>query len=314
MFLALGVGAWSAAIFHFMTHAFFKALLFLAAGVVSLSLHHEHNMFKMGGLRKQLPVTFWTFLIGAASLAALPLVTAGFYSKELILSETWSSPLGSVWLWAAGLIGALITSLYVFRMVFLTFFGEAKPLVKGASPLPKPGPRLQLPLVVLAVLSVLGGFVEMPATLGGLSLFSDFMHTALPAVAVEHAALSTEWVLQIVAALVSLAGIYLAYLFYFQQPDLVSRLTTGAVGAALQRLWLAGWGFDWLYDQIFVQPYIWLAQSNKEDNLDLIPLGVARLNQLFHHLLSRTQSGQVRWYALSIALGAILTIAIVVLL
>ncbi len=111
MFLALGVGAWSAAIFHFMTHAFFKALLFLAAGVVITSLHDEHNMFKMGGLRKELPLTFWTFLIGAASLSALPLVTAGFYSKDLILWAAYSSPQGSMALWAAGLIGALLTAL-----------------------------------------------------------------------------------------------------------------------------------------------------------------------------------------------------------
>ena len=107
MFLALGVGAWSAAMFHFMTHAFFKALLFLGAGVVILAQHGEHNIFKMGGLRKKLPSTFWTFLIGSASLSALPLVTAGFYSKDLILWQAWSSSSGSVALWAAGLAGRL---------------------------------------------------------------------------------------------------------------------------------------------------------------------------------------------------------------
>ncbi|MFN2185563.1 MAG: NADH-quinone oxidoreductase subunit L, partial [Anaerolineae bacterium] len=118
MFLALGVGAWSAAIFHFMTHAFFKALLFLGAGTIIISLHHEHDMFKMGGLRREMPTTFWTFLIGSASLAAIPLVTAGFYSKDQILWASWASETGSAWLWTAGLIGALLTSLYAFRMVF----------------------------------------------------------------------------------------------------------------------------------------------------------------------------------------------------
>ena len=126
MFLALGVGAWSAAMFHFMTHAFFKALLFLGAGVVILAQHHEHDMFKMGGLQETLPVVFWTFLIGSASLSALPLVTAGFYSKDLILWQAWSSPTGGLWLWLAGLFGAFITSLYTFRMVFVTFFGKEK--------------------------------------------------------------------------------------------------------------------------------------------------------------------------------------------
>ena len=102
MFLALGVGAWSAAIFHFMTHAFFKALLFLAAGVIIEALHHEHDIFRMGGLRKELPVAFWTFLIAGCSLAGLPLITAGFYSKDLILWSAGSSAAGSTGLWAAG--------------------------------------------------------------------------------------------------------------------------------------------------------------------------------------------------------------------
>src|ERR1043166_3070145 len=176
MFLALGVGAWSAAIFHLMTHAFFKALLFLAAGVVILAMHEEHDMLKMGGLRRRLPLTFWTFLIGAASLSALPLVTAGFYSKDLILWGAWSSPSGSTWLWVGGLVGALLTSLYTFRMVFLTFFGEVNHEVSYASDI-----RLRLPLIVLAVLSVVGGFVELPSTLGDRPLFSEFMASALPA-------------------------------------------------------------------------------------------------------------------------------------
>ena len=172
MFLALGVGAWSAAIFHLMTHAFFKALLFLGAGVVILAQHHEHDMFKMGGLRKELPVTFWTFLIGSASLSALPLVTAGFYSKDLILWQAWSSPSGGTALWMAGLFGAFITSIYTFRMVFVTFFGVSKMDVSY-----RPGLRITIPLIVLAFLSLGGGFVELPDTLGSLHLFSDLLKT-----------------------------------------------------------------------------------------------------------------------------------------
>ena len=172
MFLALGVGAWSAAIFHLMTHAFFKALLFLGAGVVILAQHHEHDMFKMGGLRKELPVTFWTFLIGSASLSALPLITAGFYSKDLILWKAWSSPSGGAALWTAGLIGAFITSIYTFRMVFVTFFGVSKIAVSY-----RPQLRITLPLVVLAILSLGGGFIELPDTLGSLHLFSGLLKT-----------------------------------------------------------------------------------------------------------------------------------------
>src|SRR5665648_65364 len=118
MFLALGVGAWSAAVFHFMIHAFFKALLFLGAGAVILALNEEHNIFRMGGLRKKMPVVFMTFLIGSASLSALPLVTAGFYSKDQILWYSFSSQSGSTFLWMAGISGAFLTALYSFRMIF----------------------------------------------------------------------------------------------------------------------------------------------------------------------------------------------------
>ena len=114
MFLALGVGAWSAAMFHFLTHAFFKSLLFLGAGAVILSAHHEQNMFKLGGLRHELPLVFWTFLAGAACLSALPLVTAGFYSKDVILWHVWSSPKGGALLWLGGMVGAFVTAVYSF--------------------------------------------------------------------------------------------------------------------------------------------------------------------------------------------------------
>ncbi len=170
MFLALGVGAWSAAIFHFMTHAFFKALLFLAAGTVIQSLHHEHDIFRMGGLRKELPLTFWTFLIASASLAGFPLITAGFYSKDWILWEAWSSSIGSPWLWAAGWLGAWLTAIYIFRVVFVVFFGA--PVSRAGV---KPGRRIEIPLVILAILSVGAGFLEVPR-----SLFSDFLGAVLP--------------------------------------------------------------------------------------------------------------------------------------
>jgi NADH-quinone oxidoreductase subunit L len=309
MFLALGVGAWTGAIFHFMTHAFFKALLFLGAGAVILGLHHEQNMFKMGGLRHHLPLTFWSFLMGAASLAAVPLITAGFYSKDFILYEAFISEPGGLWLWLAGLVGALITSIYAFRMVFLTFFGEAKTPVDK-----RPGLPIKLPLIILAVLSIIGGFVELPITLGGLHLFSNFMETVFPAAETEAPALQIELLLQGASAVVSLLGIYIAYLLYQQRPGLAESAANSALGRPLHRLWAMGWGFDWLYDRIFVRPYLWLAQANKADWIDLLPTGIARLNQALYHDLSRTQTGRVRLYALVIALGAALSIGLVILL
>jgi NADH-quinone oxidoreductase subunit L len=309
MFLALGVGAWSAAIFHLMTHAFFKALLFLGAGVVILSLQQEHDMFEMGGLRKQLPLTFVTFLVGAASLAALPLVTAGFYSKDMILREAWSSPKGSPWLWAAGLIGALLTAIYAFRMVFITFFGEARRQVGQT-----PGISMQIPLIILAFLSIAGGFVELPRTLGNRPLFSELMQNALPAVSSGHAETSTELAFQVIAAATTLIGTYLAYLFFLRRPRLAESLTQSYFGAALHRFWYAGWGFDWLYDKLFVRPFVWIARTNKNDFIDLIYEAIAWLSQTTYRALSRTVTGQVRWYAMGIAVGAAAIIAIVVFL
>lgn len=313
MFLALGVGAWSAAIFHFMTHAFFKALLFLGAGAVIISLHHEQNMFKMGGLRRYLPVTFWTFLIGAASLSALPLVTAGFYSKDLILWDAWASPAGSPWLWLAGLVGALLTGIYTFRMVFLTFFGPPSKHVEHSLPLHRPGLRIEVPLLVLAFLSIVGGFVEIPETLGNVPLFSNFMHSVLPALETT-ASTATETLFQVIAAVVSLGGIFIAWFFFIRQPQAAAGLAGSGIGRPLHRFWFSGWGFDWLYDRLIVRPFVWIAQVDRNDVIDLIYTGIAWLATAFNRLLSATQTGRLRWYAVGIAAGAVIAIALVVAL
>lgn len=309
MFLALGVGAWSAAIFHFMTHAFFKALLFLDAGVVILAMDHEHNMFKMGGLHRRLPLTFWTFLIGSCSLSALPLVTAGFYSKDLILWRAWSSEAGSPWLWAAGLFGAFLTSIYTFRMVFLTYFGEEKKKVSR-----RPGIAMIIPLVVLAVLSIAGGYVEKPGWFGAFTSFTDFLHSALPAPKAVPAGAHAEALFSVIAGAVALFGIYLAYLFFLRRPDYAEDLAHRPAGTLLHRFWFSGWGFDWFYDNLLVRPFLWAARANKDDVIDLFYIGTAWVNEQLHYLLSGTQTGNIRWYAMGIALGAVIVIGIVVLL
>jgi NADH-quinone oxidoreductase subunit L len=309
MFLALGVGAWSAAIFHFMIHAFFKALLFLGAGAIILAVHHDHDMFHMGGLRHKLPFTFWTFLIGACSLAAFPLLSAGFFSKDLILFEAYASGQGSTWLWLAGLAGALLTSLYAFRMVFLTFFGQAK-----TEPDRVPGVLMKAPMLFLAVLSVFAGVIELPGTLGNHPLFTDFLHNALPSVALTTSRLGQEGLLQIISGVVSLLGIFLAYVFILRVPDLTARFAHSAAGSTLHRFWYAGWGFDWLYDRVFVWPYASLARKNKDDVIDIVYDKVAELARILHGALSSTESGQLRRYATGIVFGAVVTIALVVLL
>ncbi len=309
MFLALGVGAWSAAIFHFMTHAFFKALLFLGAGMVIVSLDHEHDMFKMGGLRSQLPVVFWAFLIGACSLSALPFITAGFYSKDLILFYSLASPLGNRLLWTAGVLGAFITSLYTFRMVFITFFGEAKSQVDR-----RPGTMMTVPVAILAALSVVAGFVELPPSFGDIRIFSTLMNKALPAAAVRAGASEAETTLMAFAAIVSLLGIFFAYLLFFVKPRYADSLTNTLPGRLLNRFWYAGWGFDWVYETFLVRPFVWFARINKDDCIDLVYLGTIWLAGRFNNLLSVSQNGKVRIYAAGIAFGAVLVIAIAVFL
>ncbi|HET7062269.1 MAG TPA: NADH-quinone oxidoreductase subunit L [Nitrosospira sp.] len=310
MFLALGVGAWSAAIFHLMTHAFFKALLFLSAGAVIMSLHEEHDIFRMGGLRQKLPVAFWTFLIGGASLAAVPVVTAGFYSKDLILTQSWLSTNGGPWLWAAGWVGAILTSLYIFRVIFLVFFGEAR----GPELSKRTGLRMSVPMLILAALSIAGGWIETPPFLGNLTLFSNFVRHALPATQFIHGDESgrTELILELLAISASLAGIFLAYLLFLRYPAFLHGLMLMPALARLRKFWHYGWDFDRLYDVLFVRPYIWLARSNQGDVIDNVYSGVARLCLAFYRGLSATQTGLVRQYAAAIAAGsaAIVFIAI----
>jgi NADH-quinone oxidoreductase subunit L len=303
MFLALGVGAWSAAVFHFMIHAFFKALLFLAAGAVIMALHHEHDMFKMGGLRKKMPAVYWTFLIGAASLAALPFITSGFYSKDQILWLTWAGEKGSFWFFLAALAGAFITSIYTFRMVFLTFFGEEKTHISHP-----PGQLMIIPLVILAVLSLIGGFIELPHTLGHLTLLSDVLKPVLPAVVLREGVESSEWIIQLTAAVLSLGGVYMAYIFYIKKPALADEVKSATLG--LHQFWFTGWSFDALYNAAIVRPFVFLSTLNKNDIIDNFYTGIVSVAEYFNHAFSRTQSGVLRWYVMGIVAGAVLIITL----
>jgi NADH-quinone oxidoreductase subunit L len=293
MFLALGVGAYSGAIFHFMIHAFFKALLFLAAGVVIQVMNEEHDIFKMGRLRKKMPVVFWTFLIGSASLSALPLVTAGFYSKDAILWFAYSSNNGGMILWLAGIAGAFLTALYSFRMIFITFYGEAK-----TEPSFKAGRLMTVPLIILAVLSVIGGFIELPASMGNIHIFSDLINNTLPAVVlknVEH----LEWVFQVISSLIALSGIYLAYRFYYLKPAFIDSFHRSRLNHFFEK----GFEFDKLYHVVFVKPIVWLAEVDKKDFIDLLNISVANLAIRLNLILSIAQNGKLRWYLLSFAIG-----------
>ncbi|MGP3789857.1 NADH-quinone oxidoreductase subunit L [Pseudomonas sp. B392_1p] len=294
MFLALGVGAWDAAIFHLMTHAFFKALLFLASGSVINACHHEQNIFKMGGLWKKLPLAYASFIVGGSALAALPLITAGFYSKDEILWEAFASGHGG--LLYAGLAGAFLTSLYTFRLIFIAFHGDAKTDAHAGS-----GLAHNLPLIVLIILSTFVGALIVPPLAG-----------VLPE-SVGHAGGAAKHSLEIASGAIALAGIVLAAMLFLGKRSLVTALAQSAPGRLLGAWWFAAWGFDWLYDKVFVQPYLLMCRLLGRDPVDASFGLVPRLARGGHGSLSRSQTGQLRWYALSIVGGAVLLLGVVLL-
>jgi NADH-quinone oxidoreductase subunit L len=309
MFLALGVGAWWAAIFHLVTHAFFKALLFLSAGVVIQALDEEHDILKMGGLRKSLPVAFWTFLIGAASLSALPFVTAGYYSKDLILSLVWSSSKGGTLLWLAGVVGALLTALYAFRLVFVVFFGTRTRQVEERSTM-----AMKVPLMVLALFAVGAAVLAVPQTPGGALSLAALAQAALPAAPSGPAAGPGLFAVRTVASLVPLLGIFLAALFYVVRPSSVAAVLRHRAFSVLHRFWFSGWGIDWVYRTLLTDPFVRLARLNRADVIDFFYRGIARAAELGNRALVPTQSGNVRWYVMGIALGGAVLIAVVLFL
>jgi NADH-quinone oxidoreductase subunit L len=295
MFLALGVGAWDAAIFHLMTHAFFKALLFLASGAVINACHHEQNIFKMGGLWKKLPLAYASFIVGGAALAALPLITAGFYSKDEILWEAFAS--GHQWLLYAGLIGAFLTSLYTFRLIFIAFHGEQKTEAHAGH-----GVAHWLPLVTLIVLSTFIGALISPPLAG-----------VLPQ-SVGHAGGEAKHSLEIASGAIAIIGIVLAALLFLGKRRFATVVAQSAPGRFLSAWWFAAWGFDWLYDKLFVQPYLLLCRLLGRDPIDRSIGLIPRLARGGNALLASSETGQVRWYATSIAGGAVLVLAVLLFL
>jgi NADH-quinone oxidoreductase subunit L len=308
MFLALGVGAWSAAIFHFFTHAFFKALLFLAAGVVIESLHHEHNIFRMGGLKSRMPLVFYTFLAGAAALAALPLVTAGFFSKDAILWYAFGAQNGNVVLWFIALLGAFITAFYTARLMLVVFWGEMKTPVSSI-----PGRLMTVPLVVLAVFSIAAGWIEWPHNLVHLTLFSGLVERLLPVTLLKDR-LPAELIFQLIAMAATFAGIYLGYVLYFKNPALLQRWKQSTANGMLRDFFYSGWGFDKFYDALFVRPFLFITRVNKGDLFDKIYNGIANGHLQLNRLFSLSQNGSLRWYVMGVLIGILFIITLQLML
>lgn len=292
MFLALGVGAWQASVFHLMTHAFFKALLFLSAGAVIIACHHEQNIFKMGGLYKKIPFVYACFLVGGGALAAFPFLTVGFYSKDAILLQAYAS--GHTELFGAGLVGAFFTSMYTFRLIYVVFHGKENGHAHAIH-----GVSYWLPLGVLLVLSTgVGAFIHQP------------LEGVLPAFA-SPISEETKHFVEILAIGAGLVGLAIGAALFMGERRIPSALASSSFGQAVSRLWMSGWGFDWLYNWLFVKPFLFISHLNRRDGIDQAIGLIPRVMRAGHDALSVSENGRLRWYASSIALGAILVLGMV---
>jgi NADH-quinone oxidoreductase subunit L len=318
MFLAMGVGAYAAGIFHLYTHAFFKALLFLGSGAVIHALAGEQDLRRMGGLRHELPLTYWTFVIGALAIAGVPGL-AGFFSKDEILFRTFAG--GHTLLWAVGMMTSLLTAVYMFRLVFLAFHGERAVAAPGAAPshdahgrLHDAPPAMALALIVLAVGSAAAGYVGLPHALGGNNRLERFLAPSFTVGAEEHAveaSESLELVLMGVSSLVALGGIGIALFFFLRNRDAADHMA--ARFGAVHRLLSNKYYVDEIYDTTVVQPIRILSEEGLWKRVDVRGIdgavnGVAETVGGLSDLLRRLQTGSVRAYAASLFGGVVLVL------
>lgn len=297
MMMACGLGGYIAGMYHLLTHGAFKALLFLGCGSVIIALHHEQDMKHMGGLKDKLPVTYWTFLIGALALSGFPL-TAGYFSKDELLLAAWmSSGLGKV-LAVLGLLTALMTAFYTFRLVFVTFWGESRVDPHHAKHVHEPSKAMTIPLLFLAVLSILAGYMGIP----------EFLAPAFPAAGGGggHHEGSAAMGIMLTATAMGLLGIAGAYWVYVKSPGLPDRLANQ--WRSLYQFSLNKWFVDEAYDRTVVMPTLNLADRLWK-RVDIAVIdgavnGVARAVAWGGWVTRRLQSGQAQNYALAMTVGA----------
>ncbi len=308
MFMACGVGAFDAGIFHVMTHAFFKALLFMGAGSVIHAMSDEQDMRKMGGLAKKLPWTHATMLIATLAIAGIPGL-AGFFSKDEILAAAWSS--GHKGIWLAGMIGAGLTAFYMTRLYILTFQGPSRVSHEAEHHLHESPPAMIFPLVVLAVLSAIGGYLGMPMQEGGhiLERWLAPVMEAGEGAAIAHHELShaTEWALMAGSVGVGLFGMFMAFRAYLWSPAMATALRARFTG--MHRLLENKYWVDELYDAVVVRPLVgiseWLWRVWDAKVVDGLVNGVGYTLEGGSAILKLFQTGFVGTYALFITLGVI---------
>lgn len=311
MMLGVGAGAITAATFHLLVHAFFKALLFLGAGCVIAAMHHEQDIFKMGGLRKRIPLTFWPFLAGGACLAGLPF-TGGFFSKDSILAAVWFKG-GTLYggLYLLALLTAFLTSIYTFRMIYLVFGGDdaAKQHCDSAHACKVPR-VMELALIPLALLGLFGGLLNLPSYLGAGWL--SVLFSPLTGGTEAEASHSLELGMQAIAGVIALAGLAVAH-FRYGGARRRERIAAAASTSGWMEFFLNGWRFDDLYRFIFIRPYealarfFWLMVDEGliDDSLDRLSSFLGWSGEG----IGSWTSGRVSVYIVSFAAGATLLIA-----
>ena len=252
MFLAMGVGAFTTGVFHVMTHAFFKALLFLGSGSVILAVHHEQDMRKMGALKNKLPITYITMLLGTMAISGIPFFS-GFFSKDEILWYAFSSHFGSVWFWGIGFLTAGLTAFYMFRMLYLTFHGESRLDKHVAEHVSESPVSITIPLVVLAVLAVFGGFFGIPHIFHILPNYMELLFNGFFAkIPGGHGAVLTEWILLVLSVLFALVAWYVASKVYQSGFGLASKLREKWEWA--YKISLNKWYVDEIYNLVIIRP------------------------------------------------------------
>ncbi len=285
MFLALGAGAYQAAIFHLCTHAFFKALLFLSAGVIGHGLH-TYDLRKMGGLRKDQPLLFWLFMVGSLNLIGLPLLSAGFFSKEWIMSQVHHVP----WAWNIGVAGAAITGLYTGRMLLLAFFGERRSKMVGHA-----GWAMMLPLVVLAIFSLGLGWLETPHLIAELNFMSHWLASSVLNLGFTQ---EENPVLLFAPSLAALSGVLVAMIIY----GLWRRQPSNSSFISLLR---NGGAFDALYDGLILKPYQWIAEVLRHDIVSSLEAGFSALLTLVFNFIHQLHNGKLRAYISFLVMAAL---------
>jgi len=316
MFVACGVGAYAAGIFHLMTHAFFKGLLFLGAGSVIHALSGEQDMRKMGGLAGKIKWTYITFLAASISISGIP-PFAGFFSKDEILWRAFSSPGAGHTVYYLLALSAFLTAFYSFRVIFMTFHGESRTDHKVAHHVHESPPNMLIPLIILGVLSVIAGFAGVPEAIGGGDAFHSFMSHVFGegqvAAGAQEATRGLEISMMLVSVLIGAAGIGTAWFMYVVKPDLPA--VFARVFSPVYELFYHKYYIDEIYDTLFIRPIKWASVHVFWDIIDVNIIdgfvnAVASMVEAMSRVLRRLQSGYYNHYALGMAFGVFVMVGI----